>query len=213
MILKPFAAASAVALLALAACSPGGETPAPAAEAPAAPAEAALEMTETVPADRFLARLNELCGNSYEGRVVTTDPLDADFASARLVMIVETCSPQEVRIPFHVGEDRSRTWVLTRTDAGLRLKHDHRHEDGTEDILSQYGGDTASSGTGVRQEFPADDFSKDLFQREGNPASVTNVWAMEATDTMFAYELRRPERFLRVEFDLTTPVTPTPVTP
>ncbi len=206
MTLKFFATASAVAILSLAACAPESEAPAPAAPAPAAEVEA--ETAETVPADRFIARLNELCGTSYEGKVVTTDPLDADFASARLVMTVASCSPQEVRIPFHVGVDRSRTWVVMRTDTGLRLKHDHRHEDGTEDILSQYGGDTATGGTGVRQEFPADEFSKDLFLREGNPASVTNVWAMEATDTMFAYELRRPERFLRVEFDLTQTVTP-----
>jgi hypothetical protein len=160
------------------------------------------------PADRFMTRLGELCGKSFEGKVVTTDPLDADFAAARLLMTVETCGADEVRIPFHVGEDRSRTWVVTRTDAGLRLKHDHRHADGTEDVLSQYGGDTVRDGTGVRQEFPADAFSKDLFQREGNPASVTNVWAIEATDAMFAYELRRPGRFFRVEFDLTTPVAP-----
>jgi hypothetical protein len=29
---------------------------------------------------------------------------------------------------------------------------------------------------------------------------------MEVTPTLFAYELRRPERFFRVEFDLTKPV-------
>ena len=204
MTLKLFVAASAVALFA--ACSPQGETPAPAAEAPAAPAEA-TPASETIPADRFMARLNELCGNSYEGKVVTTDPVDANFASARLVMTVAACSPQEVRIPFHVGVDKSRTWIVTRQDQGLRLKHDHRHEDGTEDELSQYGGDTATPGTDTRQEFPADEFSKNLFLTKGNPASVTNVWAMETTDAIFAYELRRPERFFRVEFDATKPVT------
>jgi hypothetical protein len=72
--------------------------------------------------------------------------------------------------------------------------------------LSQYGGDTASSGSGTRQEFPADAFSKDLFEREGLPASMANVWAMEATDTLFAYELSRPQRLFRVEFDVTKPV-------
>lgn len=191
----------------LLACSPAAETPA-ATDSATAPAEAPAPAVELMPADRFMARLAELCGKSFGGKVVTTDPLDADFASARLVMTVESCSPQEVRMPFHVGADKSRTWVVTRTGGGLRLKHDHRHADGTEDVLSQYGGDTASDGTGVRQEFPADAFSKDLFQREGNPASVSNVWAMEATDSMFAYELRRPERFFRVEFDLATQVVP-----
>lgn len=180
------------------ACSPAAESPAPLAPE-AAPTKA------SAPADIFLARLNVLCGQRFEGRVVSTDAADADMASQRLVMHVRDCTPAEVRIPFAVGADRSRTWIVTRTPEGLRLKHDHRHEDGTEDELSQYGGDTVSAGTEARQEFPADEFSKELFRTKGNPASVTNVWAMEATDSLFAYELKRPQRFFRVEFDLTTP--------
>jgi hypothetical protein len=186
---------------AAAACAPEAP-PQTSAETPAAQQEEVAQ----APADVFLARLNALCGQRFEGKVVTSDPLDANFANSRLLMHVRDCSPSGVRIPFHVGEDKSRTWVLTRTDAGLRLKHDHRHDDGTEDELSQYGGDTAVAGTVTRQEFPADEFSKELFLTKGNPASVTNVWAVEAADAMFAYELRRPERFFRVEFDLTKPV-------
>ena len=125
-------------------------------------------------------------------------------------MHVRECSDREIRIPFHVGADRSRTWVITRTGSGLRLKHDHRHEDGSEDALTQYGGDTASAGTAERQEFPADRHSKDMFLRGNIPASADNVWAMEARDERFAYELRRPNRFFRVEFDLTRPVAPPP---
>jgi hypothetical protein len=159
------------------------------------------------PADAFFARLQTLCGKSFAGRVVTTDPADADFAGKPLVMRVEGCTTREVRIPFSVGEDRSRTWVVTKQDDGLRLKHDHRHADGTEDTLSQYGGDTETYGTATRQEFPADAFSRTLFLGKGNPASVTNVWAMEVhPDAMFAYELRRPNRHFRVEFDLTKPL-------
>lgn len=160
------------------------------------------------PQDQFMARLNDLCGKRFDGRVVTEDPADAAFAGAPLVMHVRDCSADEVRIPFAVGEDRSRTWVVTRTDAGVRLKHDHRHADGAEDVLSQYGGDTASQGTAERQTFPVDQASKDLFTREGRTVSNTNVWAMEVhPERMFAYELRRPEgRFFRVEFDLTRPL-------
>ena len=186
--------------LALLACSPE-----PQPEPMYAPTvEAALPE----PRDVFLIRLDQLCGQTFEGTVVTDDPLDADFASSRLIMTLASCTDDEMRIPFHVGEDRSRTWVLTRTGEGLRLKHDHRHEDGTEDELSQYGGDTVAPGTDTRQEFPADEFSKALFLEKGNPASVDNVWAIEANDTMFAYELRRPNRFFRVEFDLTRSATP-----
>lgn len=160
------------------------------------------------PQDQFMARLNDLCGKRFAGRVVTDDPADAAFANGPLIMHVRDCSAEEVRIPFAVGEDRSRTWVVTRTETGVRLKHDHRHTDGAEDVLSQYGGDTASEGTADRQTFPVDQFSKDLFTREGRTVSNTNVWAMEVhPERMFAYELRRPEgRFFRVEFDLSQPL-------
>jgi len=165
------------------------------------------------PQDAFFARLLSLCGQSFEGRIVSP-PVEADaaFAGRRLVMHVRDCSATEIRIPFNVGEDRSRTWVITRTGTGLRLKHDHRHEDGSEDDLTQYGGDTVGEGTARRQEFPADQFSKDMFVRGNIPQSVTNVWAMEVEPRqLFAYELRRPNRFFRVDFDLTRRVaTPPP---
>lgn len=172
----------------------------------------ALSACATVPApapqqDAFFARLTALCGQRFEGRVVTTDAADADFARSRLLMHVRDCSANEVRIPFWVGENRSRTWVITRTASGVRLKHDHRHEDGTEDELSRYGGDTTDAGTATRQEFPVDQFSKDLFTRRNATVSNTNVWAVEVEPgRVFAYELRRPNRHFRVEFDLTRPV-------
>lgn len=158
------------------------------------------------PQDSFFAALKQHCGKAYQGGLVTSDAADADMAAKRLVMEVRECSDEEIRIPFHVGADRSRTWVLTRTSGGLRLKHDHRHEDGTEDALTQYGGDTAAEGTASRQEFPADQFSKDLFLREGRAVSVDNVWAVEISPSTFAYELKRPNRHFRVEFGLTAPV-------
>jgi len=181
--------------IACASCSPATVL-APVAEAPPPPAAA----------DLFIGHLADLCGMKFEGKLVSSDAVDADMANQRLQMHVRDCSPQEVRIPFLVGEDKSRTWIVTRTAGGLRLKHDHRHADGVEDELSQYGGDTASGGTAERQEFPADAFSRSLFETKGNPASVANVWAIELTGTVFAYELKRPQRFFRVEFDLTQPV-------
>lgn len=173
---------------------------------------AACATTPTSPQAAFMSNLNALCGNTYEGRVVTTDAADADFASQRLIMHVRDCSADEMRIPFNVGENRSRTWIISRTDTGLRLKHDHRHEDGSEDVLTMYGGDTISEGTAERQEFPADEHSRQLFTANNIPQSITNVWAVEVhPGRIFAYELRRPNRHLRVEFDLTRPVdTPAP---
>ena len=180
--------------------------------ATAALAGCASAEPRSAPQDAFWSSLSALCGKGFEGRIASPPvEADKDFAGKRLVMHVRECSADTIRIPFHVGEDRSRTWVITRTGGGLRLKHDHRHEDGSEDKLTQYGGDTTNSGTAVRQEFPADQFSKDLFLRENIPASTANVWAMEAAPArMFAYELRRPGRYFRVEFDLTRPVAPPP---
>jgi hypothetical protein len=164
------------------------------------------------PQGQFFARLSALCGRAYEGRIVSP-PVEADraFTGQRLVMHVRDCSADTVRIPFHVGENRSRTWVVTRTATGLRLKHDHRHEDGSEDRVTQYGGDTVSAGTAARQAFPTDAFTRDLLVREGNAAGAQNVWAMEVeAGRLFAYELRRPNRFFRVEFDLARPVAAPP---
>lgn len=158
--------------------------------------------------DAFFARVRALCGQAFEGRIASPpDAADASFAGKRLVMHVRDCSADTIRIPFHVGEDRSRTWVVTRTASGLRLKHDHRHQDGSEDKLTQYGGDAEAGGSVLRQEFPADQFSRNMFFRDNIPVSMANVWAIDVEPTRaFAYELRRPNRFFRVEFDLTRPV-------
>lgn len=160
------------------------------------------------PQAAFMARLNALCGQRFEGRVVTDDPADAAFRDNRLLMHVRDCSADEVGIPFAVGEDRSRRWVVTRTGRGLRLKHDHRDPEGVIHGYHMYGGDTAGPGTAGRQEFPVDRESIDQFVAGGATVSTTNVWAVEVhPGRMFAYELRRPEgRFMRVEFDLTRPV-------
>lgn len=166
------------------------------------------------PTDAFMANLQKLCGKAYEGRVVTADPADTAFAGKRLVMHVRDCAADEVRIPFHVGDDRSRTWIVTRTATGLRLKHDHRHVDGSPDELTMYGGDTATPGSPNRQLFPVDAESIAMFTRADRTVSNTNVWAMEVHPQMFAYELRRPPipggRFFRVEFDLVRPVAAPP---
>jgi hypothetical protein len=96
----------------------------------------------------------------------------------------------------------------------LRLKHDHRHQDGSHDAVTMYGGDTAQPGSELRQEFPVDAESIAMFEREGLTASVTNTWAMEIEPGQrFLYELSRPGgRLFQVEFDLTKPVAvpPTP---
>lgn len=160
-----------------------------------------------------MAAIAAHCGQAFEGRVVedTPAPTGKDpFAGQRLVMHVRGCADpaHELRIPFHVGDDHSRTWVLTRTENGLRLKHDHRHPDGSADAITLYGGDSTPPGTAERQQFPADTDSVAMFRRADMRASTFNTWAMEIDpDQTFVYELTRPEgRRFRVKFDLSRPV-------
>jgi hypothetical protein len=161
------------------------------------------------PAAQFMTELAALCGQTFGGRVTANTPETPDdpFVGQALVMHVRTCEPGRILVPFHVGADRSRTWVLTLAGNRLSLEHDHRHADGTPDVLTLYGGDSVADGTATRQEFPVDQFSKDLFTREKREVSNTNVWAMELhPGRMFAYELARPGRLFRVEFDLASPI-------
>lgn len=162
------------------------------------------------PRDAFWTALQDLCGHAFEGSVAQSVPPDTLFAGRTLVMHVRECSADTIRIPFHVGEDRSRTWVLTRTEVGLRLKHDHRHADGSEDELTQYGGDTRGPGLPTAQSFHADAETAAML-----PAAATNVWTVAVEPgERFVYALRREgtERRFRAEFDLARPV-PAPPAP
>ncbi|MHB0963254.1 MAG: hypothetical protein ACYC5V_08615 [Gemmatimonadaceae bacterium] len=167
-------------------------------------------------ADRFFANVAGLCGKAFGGRVVANQPTPSaadPFEGKTLVFHVRRCSKDRLELPFHVGDDRSRTWVLTRVGRAISLKHDHRHRDGASDSLTMYGGVTSQPGTTARQEFPADAESRDLFTRLKLQVSLPNVWAMEIEpDRRFVYELARPGRLFRVEFDLTreVPVPPAP---
>jgi hypothetical protein len=161
--------------------------------------------------EEFWRALESLCGLAFEGRVVEDSTGNPDFAGRPLVMHVRRCeSGGRILVPFHVGEDRSRTWVFTRTAEGVRLKHDHRHRDGSEDEITQYGGDTRSPGTAERQEFHADAATATLI-----PAAAANVWTVEIVPgRVFSYGLRREgtERRFRAEFDLGRPA-PVPPAP
>ena len=162
-------------------------------------------------AQKFFDNLATLCGRKFGGEIIEDRPppaADDPFVGKALEMHVRDCTPTEIRVPFTVGADRSRTWIITRTERGLRLKHDHRHEDGTPDSLTMYGGDTTTEGSAARQSFPADAETIQLFRDEGRLVSLTNVWALELEPSRyFVYELARPEgRLFRVRFDLTKPI-------
>lgn len=163
------------------------------------------------PGDPLWEALRPLCGQAFAGTLVEgTEPSDAQIGMQRLVMHVKSCSDREIRIPFHVGENRSRTWVISRTPGGVRLEHDHRHEDGTPDAITQYGGDTRPGDAGLSLDFHADALTASLI-----PAARTNIWTLAIEPgKKFTYGLRREEqnRRFRVEFDLTRPI-PAPPDP
>ncbi len=160
------------------------------------------------PQDLFWDNLSALCGQAFAGEMTGfSRPSDDSWLDRSVVMHVRECSDEEIRIPLHVGENHSRTWILTRMPQGIRLKRDHRHEDGSEDNVTWYGGHTTDPGRSWRQTFPADDYSMALFLASGLNVSVGNFWSMEVhPDEKFAYELVRSGRLFRAEFDLTNPV-------
>jgi hypothetical protein len=119
-------------------------------------------------------------------------------------MHVRSCYADQVRIPFVVGDDRSRTWVLTRKGDRVELRHDHRHADGKPDKVTMYGGWTTSIGLPTRQMFPADQQTVDVIA-----AAATNVWWIDLTPgESFSYNLRRmgSERYFSIRFDLKTAI-------
>ena len=117
-----------------------------------------------------------------------------------------------MQIPFHVGDNASRTWIIKKTGSGLSLKHDHRHKDGSYDELTMYGGHTQDAGWKNAQSFPADQYTKEMFTEQGIPQSNENIWQMFVYPDRFSYRLIRHGREFKVDFDLSTPVE-LPVTP
>ena len=161
--------------------------------------------------DGFFDNIAAYCGKAFEGKVTVDNATGpSSFAGKKLVMHVRKCTDSELQVPFHVGDDASRTWIITKTGSGLSLKHDHRHQDGTDDVSTMYGGHTVDAGFANVQSFPADQYSKELFVSQGIPQSIGNTWQMYIYPEQFTYRLIRQGREFRVDFDLTKPITPPP---
>jgi len=148
----------------------------------------------------FWKELQKLCGKAFAGTVAAAPADDTTFKDKALVMHVRACEPDRIRIPFMVGDDRSRTWVLTRKGDRIELRHDHRHADGKPDKVTMYGGWTTNAGLPTRQMFPADQKTVDVIA-----AAATNVWWIDVIPgDSYTYNLRRvgSERYFSVKFDL-----------
>ena len=158
---------------------------------------------DTLGVDQFWQKLKEHCGKAFEGTVTSGATANDGFSGKRLVIHVLSCSEDQLLIPFNVGENRSRTWILTKVKDRIELKHDHRHEDGTNDAVTMYGGTTTNTGLPGIAVFPADQMTIKTI-----PAAATNVWWMTINNTTFTYNLRRigSDRLFTVTFDITKPV-------
>ena len=152
---------------------------------------------------QFWNQLKKHCGKAYEGVITNGATANDPFSGKKLIMHVRSCAENQIKIPFFVGEDKSRTWVLTLENDIIELKHDHRHEDGSPDKITLYGGKSSNSGLPNIQFFPADQETCDLISY-----ASTNVWWITVDEKVFTYNLKRigSDRVFSVSFDLSKPI-------
>src|SRR5688572_20569128 len=67
----------------------------------------------------FFENLKKMCGRRFAGETQFPPDPNHPLAGKKLFMSLDSCSDRELRIPFVVGEDRSRTWILTLSEKGL----------------------------------------------------------------------------------------------
>ncbi len=159
---------------------------------------------ENNPAKQFWDTLQSHCNNAYEGTLIFPKE-DKTFGDKKLIMHLRSCNDTIIKIPFYVGEDKSRTWILTYQNDRISLQHDHRHEDGAEDDINFYGGTSTNKGKANIQFFPADVHTQTMI-----PKAATNIWWITIDDTTFTYNLRRlgTDRLFKVVMDLKTSIVP-----
>lgn len=131
-----------------------------------------LQSSDLSRAPNLFETLAELEGQSFVGAM--TFPEQPDHPMNQIMKIeVQKTTTGELRIPLQVGDDRSRTWVLSRTESGIQLKHEHRHADGHLDATTNYGGCDNSPKLGNLLIFPADQETAELL-----PEASSNVWSL-----------------------------------
>jgi hypothetical protein len=103
---------------------------------------------------------------------------------------------QRPSLPTASCQHSERTWIFTRPVAGLALRHDHRHADGTPDRVTMYGGMAQPGGTARSQAFLSDAYTARLV-----PGADTNLWTVTVSEdgAVLTYRLERHAR-PRAEF-------------
>ncbi len=174
--------------------------------------EAAVEAARAQ--EQFFQRLAKQCGNAYPGGL-TMEPEGDEMLTGTELLIAHfrECDDHQVRIPFHIeledelDWDRSRTWIFTRHDDRLELRHDHRKRDGSDDEVTMYGGFSVGAGTAMRQEFQSVARTEESGYFRG--------WRIEIVPgERYTYgTIRDTSWSWRVDFDLTEPLETLPPAP
>lgn len=163
-------------------------------------------------ADGVFATLGANCGKAFAGEVVR-GPDDDPWREAKLIMFIRDCGDAQIRVPLHYDNNHSRIWIISKTESGLQLKHDHRHADGSSDAVTMYGGQTLS-GDGAEGDdevyFHVDEESLRIFSENSRSRSTENVWSMQVKNNVFYYGLIQPELDFMVAFDLNKPIAKPP---
>ena len=182
------AAATLVLATGIAGC---GDSPSPAAPPQDAPTAAqpadAIKRDPRADQQAFFENLRALCGRTFGGRTILAPVDDRTFEPARLYMIVDACDGDEIRVPFIVGGDDSRTWVFQMREEGLTFFHEHLRPDGTEHEVSGFGGHASEDGSPVFQSFP------DFWATAETPPADHRIWRLrlDADHGLFVYYLDR----------------------
>lgn len=167
--------------------------------------EAVVETEQ--PYELFFAAMSQQCGNAYQGSLTTAPPGD-DMITFEDVLVVHfrECSDDVLKLPFHIqtvanGEwNRSRTWIYTKHEDGLELRHDHRKPDGSEDDVTMYGG----------LQYGVNESNVQIFQSlpRTEETGIFRGWRVEIDPGVrYTYgTIRGDEWSWRIDFDLTSPI-------
>ena len=154
---------------------------------------------------KFYNHFKTLEGKSFLGKEVFAGEGVNSWADLELVMTVRECLDTIAYIPFRVGDNTSRTWmVIMENGDKLRFRHDHRHADGTPEDLTMYGGYALDGGTPFKQIFPADEYTCNMLER-----ICDNEWTVAFSEDLstYSYSLKKEGNLvIQVDFDLTKPL-------
>lgn len=162
-------------------------------------------------------KLSANCGKAFMGRTKLDTADSETYRDVDIILHVRDCSANQIQMPMHVGDNHSRTLIISKLDDGrLQLQHRHTHEDGSADDLTLYGGfskkNAAKKGANDnnRTEFHVGDYTRKLFIEHDIQRSLANVWAISMGQDTATYELHRPSLDFIIEFDLSNIVTNPP---